>query len=87
MNDSEVNKDNSGGNDNTGELMNEATAHVHTSEWLGAIIRYLFFLGYRDFKYYYNSTKRQYRLNVFVGWLFKLILFIGFFIFMMLVNN
>lgn len=63
---------------NSEELMVESSAYLHTSEWVGALVRYLFFLGYRDFNYYYRPSGRQYRLNVFVGWLAKLVLFIGF---------
>jgi len=55
--------------------INSGSGELHTSEWLGAIIRYLFFLGRKKFDSFY--TEKQLLLNALIGWLFKLILLFG----------
>ncbi|TCI90770.1 hypothetical protein [Tenacibaculum sp. M341] len=42
-----------------------------TSEWFGAIIRYLFFLGKRKFNTIYNE--KDFWKNVIVGYIFKVV--------------
>lgn len=42
-----------------------------TSEWFGAIVRYIFNLGKKEFNSIYN--KEQFKKNVIVGYIFKII--------------
>lgn len=51
---------------------NEADGELHTSEWLGAIIRYFWNLGRREFNDFYRP--KELKKNVLVGWIFKIIL-------------
>lgn len=60
---------------------NEADSELHSSEWFGAIIRYFFQLGKREFDSFYNP--KELKKNAIIGWLFKvigvmLLLFIGY---------
>ncbi|CAM1372401.1 hypothetical protein [Tenacibaculum xiamenense] len=47
-----------------------------TSEWFGAIIRYLFGFGKKGFSHYYNE--KNLRKNTVVGYVFKLIMLVFF---------
>ena len=51
---------------------NDAENELYTSEWLGAIIRYLFFLGKKNFNELHKPN--QLKKNVIIGWLLKVIL-------------
>ncbi|SEC86933.1 hypothetical protein SAMN04489761_3821 [Tenacibaculum sp. MAR_2009_124] len=62
------------------ENENEKEEHVHmsnelaTSEWFGAIVRYLLGFCREEFSYYYN--KRNIKRNVVVGYIVKLVLLV-----------
>ena len=57
------------------EWQNEADAELNSSEWFGAIIRYLFHLGKKKFNTFYNE--RELKKNALVGYAFKIVLLIG----------
>ncbi len=48
---------------------------LNSSEWFGAVIRYLWYLGRRRFSTLY--TPDQIRVNALVGWLFKVFLVVA----------
>ncbi len=54
-------------------LMNGELA---TSEWFGAIVRYLFGLCKKDFSFYYNE--KELRKNAIVGYVLKLMMLLIF---------
>ena len=56
-----------------GGLMTGGDQALFSSEWFGAIIRYVFFLGTKNFSHFYSSRSNQFWKNVLVGWLFKLV--------------
>ncbi|OUR99400.1 hypothetical protein A9Q86_12590 [Flavobacteriales bacterium 33_180_T64] len=57
-----------------------------TSEWMGAIVRYFFFLGTKKFDTLYKEN--QIWKNALVGWLFKVILLLGvFYLALVLMNS
>lgn len=65
-------------NDNTDDLTDwgtEADMQLAGSEWIGAIIRYYFYLGKKDFNTFY--CKKDVLKNAFIGWIFKMIILIG----------
>ena len=51
---------------------NMADSELNVSEWLGAIIRYLFRLGRRNFERIYTNEER--RKNIILGTIFKIII-------------
>ncbi len=53
---------------------NEADGQLHTSEWFGAILRYLWHLRRRKFDSFYNP--KELKKNILIGWLFKVIVVI-----------
>jgi len=56
---------------------NEADNALNTSEWFGAILRYVFYFGKRHFNTFYNQ--KQLKKNALVGYLFQIILIVLFF--------
>ena len=50
----------------------EADNSLNSAEWFGSIIRYLFHLGNKNFKYFYNQ--RQLKTNVIIGWIFQILI-------------
>ena len=50
----------------------QADVEVYSSEWIGAIIRYFWHLGKREFNTLYTS--KESKKNILVGWFFKIIL-------------
>ncbi len=51
---------------------NAADNSLNSSEWFGAIIRYLWHLGKKDFNSFYNP--KQLKKNALVGYIFKIIM-------------
>ncbi|GAA4275867.1 hypothetical protein [Aquimarina mytili] len=51
---------------------NAADNSLNSSEWFGAIIRYLCHLGKKDFNSFY--TPKQLKKNALVGYIFKIIM-------------
>ncbi len=51
----------------------ETNHHAHSSEWIGAVIRYLLLLGNKDFNEFY--TKKERNKNSILGTVIKLSLF------------
>ncbi|WP_394747061.1 hypothetical protein [Spongiimicrobium salis] len=68
--------DNFNGNEHQeGENMDwgtEANTEFHSSEWIGAIIRYFFYFGRRKFKIIYQP--KELKKNVALGWSLKVAL-------------
>lgn len=52
----------------------DGAGELHTSEWFGAIIRYLYHLGKRPFNTLY--TEDQLQKNSIIGWIFKMVMVI-----------
>ncbi len=55
--------------------MTEADNELNSSEWFGAILRYFWYLGKRDFNSFYNP--KELRKNVLIGYLVKIIVIIA----------
>lgn len=51
----------------------ETYYHAHSSEWLGAVVRYLLLFGRKDFDAI--SVKKERKKNSVIGTILKLILF------------
>lgn len=65
-------------NDNADDSTNwgtEADMQLAESEWIGAIIRYYFYLRKKDFNTLY--CKKDVLKNALIGWIFKMIVLIG----------
>ncbi len=52
----------------------EADSELHSSEWFGAIIRYFWHLGRREFNTFYNP--KELKKNTIIGWICKMIMLI-----------
>ena len=57
------------------QWQNAADAELNSSEWFGAIIRYLWHFGRREFNSFYNQ--KELKKNALIGYLFKIVLLIG----------
>lgn len=57
------------------QWQNAADAELNTSEWFGAIIRYLLKFGRKKFNTFYNEN--ELKKNAFVGYIFKILLLIA----------